>query len=94
MLISADPVSINPHLGVEYRYKQLFFLRGGVNNIQQVTDFTTDKKSWTLQPNVGLGVQLGSILIDYALTNIGNVSDTRLSHVFSLRLDFTPKDKR
>ncbi len=94
VLISADPISINPHLGVEYRYKQLFFLRGGVNNIQQVTDITTDKKSWTFQPNAGVGVRLGSILIDYALTNIGNVSDTRLSHVFSLRLDFTPRDKK
>ncbi|MCO6460902.1 MAG: PorV/PorQ family protein [Saprospiraceae bacterium] len=92
-LISSDPVSINPHLGAEYRYKHLFFLRGGINNIQQITDITTNKKSWTVQPNVGIGLGLGSVNIDYALTNIGNVSETRLSHVFSLKLSLTPKAK-
>jgi hypothetical protein len=93
VLISADPISINPHIGAEYRYKHLIFLRGGINNIQQVTEVTSGKKTWTLQPNVGIGIGLGSVNIDYALTNIGNVSDTRLSHVFSLKLSLTPKDK-
>jgi len=94
VLISASPVSFNPHLGLEYDYKQLFFLRGGVNNIQQVVDETNgDKKSWTLQPNFGLGIMIGPVMIDYALANIGNVADTRLSHIFSLRLDFKPSPK-
>jgi len=94
VLISSDPVSINPHLGVEYRYKQLFFLRGGLNNLQQVTDITNNnKKSWSVQPNVGVGIRIGSVNVDYALTNIGNVSDTRLSHVFSLKLSLTPREK-
>ena len=92
VLISADPISFNPHLGLEYDFKELFFLRGGVNNIQQVIDETdNNRKTWTLQPNFGIGVKLGPVLIDYALTNIGNVSDTRLSHIFSLRLDFKPR---
>lgn len=94
VLISTDPVSFNPHLGLEYDFKKLFFLRGGVNNIQQVIDETNNnKKNWTLQPNFGIGVKLGPLMIDYALTNIGNVSDTRLSHIISLRLDFKPKPK-
>lgn len=92
VLISADPISINPHLGVEYRYKQLFFLRGGFNNLQQIVDETdNNKKNWNVQPNVGVGINIGAVNIDYALTNIGNVSETRLSHVFSLKLSLTPK---
>jgi len=92
VLISSDPISLNPHLGVEYRYKQLFFLRGGLNNLQQIVDITNDdKKEWNVQPNVGVGINIGAVNIDYALTNIGNVSETRLSHVFSLKLSLTPK---
>ena len=92
VLISADPISINPHLGVEYRYKQLFFLRGGINNLQQIVDITNqNKKTWNVQPNVGVGINIGAVNIDYALTNIGNVSETRLSHVFSLKLSLSPK---
>ena len=92
VLISADPISINPHIGVEYRYKQLFFLRGGINNLQQIVDITNqNKKTWNVQPNVGVGINIGAVNIDYALTNIGNVSETRLSHVFSLKLSLSPK---
>lgn len=93
-IISADPISINPHLGVEYRYKQMFFLRGGLHNLQQVIDETdNNSKSWIIQPNAGVGIDIGALKIDYALTNIGNVSETRLSHVFSLLLDINPKNR-
>ena len=50
-----------------------------------------NKKTWNVQPNVGVGINIGAVNIDYALTNIGNVSETRLSHVFSLKLSLSPK---
>lgn len=92
VLLSTDPLSFNPHLGLELDYKEAFYLRGGINNIQQVVDETeVNKKNWTVQPNFGIGIKIGPVLVDYALSNIGNVADTRLSHIFSLRLDLKAK---
>lgn len=87
VLVSADPISIDPTLGLEANYKEMIFLRTGVNNIQKTTDFNGDKK-FTFQPNLGLGIKIKNFSIDYALTDIGNQSDGLYSNVFSLRLDF------
>ncbi len=85
VLISSDPMSIDPHIGLEVGYANFIFLRGGIQNIQDVKniDGTTSK---IIQPNMGLGLKLGRLSIDYALTNIGS-SETLYSNVFSLRLD-------
>lgn len=90
VLISANPVSIDPVLGLEANYKKVIFLRGGVGNIQQITDFD-GKKTYSYQPNMGVGLRLKNFSIDYALTNIGNQSDAIYSNVFSVRLDFEKK---
>ena len=84
VLISADPVSIDPHFGIEVGYSDFIFLRGGMQNIQNVKnlDGTVSK---IIQPNLGLGIKLGRLSIDYALTNIGQ--KTLYSNVFSLKLD-------
>lgn len=83
VLIKTNTISIDPHLGVEFDYKQLVFLRAGIGNIQQEPDF--DKGTiTTLQPNLGLGIKYLRFKIDYALTDIGNVSAAGYSHVFSL----------
>lgn len=84
VLVSADPISIEPHFGIEAAYKNLIFLRAGLGNIQKVKE-TTTKEVTTLQPNIGLGINIKRISIDYAYTDIGNVSDALYSHVFSLR---------
>lgn len=84
-LISFDPVSIDPHLGFEFDYNHFIYLRGGVNNVQKALDDLNEQKEiLTLQPNLGLGIRLAKFKIDYALTNIGNVSQVLYSHVFSL----------
>lgn len=85
VLISSDPLSIDPHFGLELGYNNFIFLRGGIQNIQNVKnlDGTTSK---IVQPNMGLGIRLGRLTLDYALTNIGS-SETLYSNVFSLRLD-------
>lgn len=85
VLISSDPVSIDPHFGFELGYIEFIFLRGGVQNIQKVKNFD-DTKSTIMQPNIGLGIKLGKLTIDYALTNLSS-SEILYSNVFSLKLD-------
>jgi len=85
VLISNNPVSIDPHLGIEFGYDNFIFLRAGVNNIQQVHDFDLGT-STIFQPNMGIGLRLKNLSIDYALTNIGS-QESLYSNVFSLKLD-------
>jgi hypothetical protein len=85
VVISGDPISADPHLGLEIGYDDFIFLRGGVNNIQQVKD-QEGAKSTIFQPNMGIGIRLRNLTIDYALTNIGS-QETLYSNVFSLKLD-------
>ncbi|MEE4257282.1 MAG: PorV/PorQ family protein [Bacteroidales bacterium] len=88
-LIKSDPVSIDPKLGVEFGFKNIVFVRGGIRNIQEETDFG-DKTSITLEPNFGVGVRIKKMVsIDYALTNIGD--SYFYSNVFSLRIDLDSK---
>jgi hypothetical protein len=84
VLISGDPVSVDPHMGIEVGYGGFVFLRAGMQNIQNIKnlDGTTSK---IIQPNLGLGVTFGKLSIDYALTNIGQ--ETLYSNVFSIKLD-------
>lgn len=84
VLISSDPISADPHFGLEVGYNDFIFLRAGMQNIQNIKnlDGTVSK---TIQPNLGLGIRLGRLTIDYALTNIGQ--ETLYSNVFSLRFD-------
>jgi len=82
-VISSNLVSIDPHAGVEILYKKAIFFRAGINNIQQIKSF--DNTDLVIQPNIGLGIQVRNIIIDYALTNIGEGAVGQYSHVFSLR---------
>ena len=91
VLISADPISIDPSLGLEATYDDLIFLRLGVGNVQ-VTDDIDGNRITTFQPNFGIGVRFSSFSIDYALTDIGDRSVALYSNVFSLRLDLNRKN--
>ncbi|WP_461788157.1 putative type IX sorting system protein PorV2 [Pedobacter sp.] len=90
VLVSANPVSADPTLGLAVDYKKTIYLRGGVGNIQKSTDFT-GKQIYTYQPNMGVGIKIKGFSLDYALTNVGNTSDALYSNVFSIRLDFENK---
>jgi hypothetical protein len=89
--VSSDILSIDPHFGMEFGYSNFIFLRGGVQNIQKVKD-VDGGTSTIVQPNVGVGVKLGRLSIDYALTNIGS-GVIPYSNVFSLRLEITKRKK-
>lgn len=86
VLITGDPISIDPHLGIEVGYNQMVFLRAGVGNFQKVTDILKNDKI-SYQPNFGVGIQFRGIAIDYALSDIGDQSEALYSNIFSLRFD-------
>jgi hypothetical protein len=92
-LIKTNLVSISPSMGTEFAYKNKVFVRGGIGNFQQITDFDGSTAT-VLQPNFGLGVKIKGLVLDYALTNIGEQGDIPFSHVFSLRIAFDDKDLR
>jgi len=89
-LISSNPVSVDPHLGVEIGYKGFVFLRGGISNIQNSTD-VTGAPITTVQPDFGVGIKIKSFALDYALTNIGNTSVALYSNIFSIKFDINKK---
>ncbi|MEP0985446.1 hypothetical protein [Ekhidna sp.] len=86
-LVSTDLLSIDPRAGIEMDYKKMAFLRFGVNQFQEIKDFD-GSTSWTFQPNMGVGINLKELTIDYALTDIGNLAPGLFSHVFSVKVDF------
>lgn len=92
VLIQGDPISVEPHLGLELGYNNLVFLRGGVGNIQKYEDFD-GSESTSIQPNFGIGIKIKSVSIDYALTNIGSVGETLYSNIFSLKFALYKKKK-
>ncbi len=91
VLLKTGIASVDPHFGFEFGYKGFAFLRGGIGNIQQETGFD-GKKVTTLQPNMGVGINIkNKLCIDYAMTDLGDVSVALYSHVFSLKLNISKK---
>ncbi len=91
-VLAGKNFSVDPSLGLELGYVSKVFLRLGVGNLQRtLNDVNSDKRSLDFQPNVGLGVKLGRLRIDYALANVGNLSGALASHIFSLNLDLAER---
>lgn len=91
--IKTNFMSIDPHFGFEVGYKNIVFLRGGIGNIQQSTDVENNKIT-TFQPNIGIGLKIKRIYIDYALTDIGDQSVSLYSNVFSLKFDINKSNSQ
>jgi hypothetical protein len=101
VLIPAKPISIDLVAGLELKYvpaKDIdVSIRAGVGNLQRSTD-EVGKKRFTVSPNIGAGVHIKIVSLDYALTNLTTIKDQSggaglYSHVISLRLDITKKPK-
>lgn len=91
VLIRTNPFSIDPHMGIEFDYKKIIFLRAGLGNIQRETNLI-GKKTTGFQINMGLGVTINKrFSLDYALTDIGNNSIALYSNVFSLKFNINRK---
>ena len=87
-IISTDFVSIDPTIGFQLDYEHIAFLRIGVGNFQNNTEFD-NSKSVSMQPNFGLGFIYKGIQIDYALTNIGSLGNALFSNIFSITFDYS-----
>ncbi len=93
-VISSNPVSVDPHIGLEARIKDVFFVRGGITNFQQALsdgDTLNQKKVWIYQPSIGAGFKIKNIMLDYAFTNLANQNNPLYTHIFSLRFNLVRK---
>lgn len=93
-VIATDVVSVDPKLGLELAWKNVFFVRAGINNFQQALDdddVSNQKKVWIYQPGIGAGFKVSNVQIDYAFTNLANQSNPLYTHVFSLKVDLKKK---
>jgi hypothetical protein len=92
-IIRDKTFSMTPVFGLEAGYKNIVFLRGGLGNIQNIQNDDNTGRITTIQPNIGLGLRIKGIYIDYALTDVGDMSTSLYSNVFSLRFDINAADK-
>jgi hypothetical protein len=96
-VVSTNPVSIDPRVGLELSYNHAFFVRAGINNFQQTLDdrdTTNQNKIWIYQPSIGAGFKIGDVQIDYAFTNLANQSNPLYTNVFSLKVDLVDVKKK
>jgi hypothetical protein len=93
VLVSTKSFNMDPSLGMEFDYKNIVFIRGGINNFQNVLD-DEGNSSLAVQPNMGIGIKIGSFNIDYALNNVGSAGNTGnfYSHIVSVAINFKQKN--
>ncbi len=94
-LVSSKAVSIDPRIGLEASFKNIFFVRAGIYNFQQALadgDTTNQKKVWIYQPSIGAGFKIKNVEIDYAFSNLANQSNPLYTNIFSLRVDLIKKE--
>jgi hypothetical protein len=77
-------------VGIELGYANILFIRTGLSYFQYVTDLS-DTRQLSMQPNIGLGLKIKNVWLDYALTDIGDNSVALYSNVFSLKFDLFKK---
>lgn len=97
VLLPGKPISMDMSFALEVNLFHIAYLRAGLQQIQRSTDELGSKKI-TLSPNMGAGVYIKIISLDYALTNLTTLRSADggvglYSHVVSIRLDITKKIK-
>ena len=83
-------VLISKNSNPEFNIKDDVYLRGGFGNIQKTPDLS-GKMIYTIQPNLGLGINIKGVEIEYALTDIGDASIAEYSNIFSLKFNLNPE---
>jgi len=81
-LVSFNPISIYPQLGLDLNFKKVVFLRAGINNFQLIPDFRLNiendnyyqENSLNYMPSIGLGINYHNLHLDYAFTDLANQS--------------------
>jgi len=95
-LLSFNPVSFYPSLGIEFDYKKTLFIRSGVNNFQIIPNFSNNteaedyfnENSLDFVPSIGVGFVFKGFYLDYALTDVANQAISLYSHIFSVSYKF------
>jgi hypothetical protein len=88
-VLSSDPISLDPHIGLELGINKTIYIRGGITNFQKALadkDTVNQKKVWIYQPSAGVGFKLKDLTIDYAFSNLANQSEPLYTHIVSLSL--------
>jgi len=84
---SAGRVSFDPRVGLEVGIVNMVYLRGGVMNFQK-TPNDEGNRTLSVYPTAGVGFAYKGVQLDYALSNIGDFSQSLYSHLFSLKFSF------
>lgn len=71
-IANLGPISFDPHMGLEFDYKNTVALRIGYNDVKQLT--------------LGAGLHLRKLDIDYSFARFGNENDLGDTHRISLRM--------
>ncbi len=72
---NVGPISLDPHLGFEYSYNNLFAVRAGYNDVKQFT--------------IGAGVKLPKLNIDYSFARFSDSETNRLPDTHRISLILT-----
>ncbi len=94
VVISSKRFNVDPHLGMELGYNQKIYFRAGLTNIQNildVTDTSSVRKTWVMQPNFGVGIHFKNLTLDYAITALGSNAVALNSNIFSLKIALNKK---
>jgi hypothetical protein len=94
VLLPGKPLSFDPHIGVEIGFAEIVYVRGGINNIQKELASDNVSNKTTIQPNIGAGLKLKNINVNYAFTDVGSGETSTFSHVVSASIGFNKKAKQ
>lgn len=93
-LISTKKISMDPRIGIELGLWKYVYIRGGVNNFQKQLN-SKGKSTFTVQPNLGIGLRFKDIIfVDYAYTDVGKASESQYSHVVSLKVGINKRKRK
>lgn len=87
VLLSLGFTGIDPYAGAELGYKNWLFFRLGAGQFQWVPGLE-GQNELTVQPAVGLGLRFRGIMLDYALTDPGDLAISQYSNIISIRYAF------
>lgn len=73
-------ISFDPHIGLEYNFRNLFAIRGGYNDVRQFT--------------LGAGIKLPKLNIDYSFARFNMSEDDRLPDTHRISIILTLEEAR
>jgi hypothetical protein len=91
VVVSSRYLNIDVRMGLELGYKNIFFIRGGLNNFQRAKTINGER-TYTIEPSVGAGLKINAFSVDYALSNVASASGLPFSNIISVKLGINRKN--